>query len=91
MPDRAISNTSPLVYLHRCGGLMWLQHLFWSIDVPGAVASELAEGRSRGFDVPNPNDHSWMKITNPQMMPSEWFATDLGAGETAAMALAIEQ
>jgi predicted nucleic acid-binding protein len=90
MPDRAISNTSPLLYLHRCGGLMWLQHLFSSIDVPGAVASELEEGRTRGFDVPNLQDYSWMTITNPQMMPSQWFATDLGAGETAAMALAIE-
>ena len=90
MLDKAISNTSPLLYLHRCGGLAWLPRLFTLVCVPGAVTFELAEGRSRGFDVPNPEDHSWMKITDPQAMPSEWFAADLGAGEIAAMSLALE-
>jgi predicted nucleic acid-binding protein len=90
MPDKAISNTSPLLYLHRCGGLAWLPSLFTLVCVPGAMAFELAEGRSRGFDAPNPEDHSWMKITDPQAMPSEWFAADLGAGEIAAMSLALE-
>ena len=90
MPDKAISNTSPLLYLHRCGGLAWLPRLFTLVCVPGAVAFELAEGRSRGFDVPNPEDHFWMKITDPQATPSEWFAADLGAGEIAAMSLALE-
>jgi hypothetical protein len=28
MPDKAISNTSPLLYLHRCSGLEWLSRLF---------------------------------------------------------------
>ena len=90
MPDKAISNTSPLLYLHRCGGLAWLPRLFTLVCVPGAVAFELAEGRNRGFDVPNPEDLSWMKITDPQATPSEWFAADLGAGEIAAMSLALE-
>lgn len=31
-----------------------------------------------------------MKITNPQTTFSEWFAVDLGAGEIAAMSLALE-
>ena len=70
MPDKAISNTSPLLYLHRCGGLAWLPRLFTLVCVPGAVAFELAEGRNRGFDVLNPKDHSWMKITDPQATPS---------------------
>jgi len=41
MADKAISNTSPLLYLHRCGGLAWLPRLFTLVCVPGAVASEL--------------------------------------------------
>jgi len=45
MPDKAISNTSPLLYLHRCGGLAWLPRLFTLVCVPGAVAFELAEAR----------------------------------------------
>jgi predicted nucleic acid-binding protein len=90
MPDKAIGNTSPLLYLHRCGGLGWLSRVFTLVYIPGAVAFELTEGRSRGFDVPNPEDHSWIKIMDPQTTPSEWFAADLGAGEIAAMSLALE-
>ena len=74
MPDKAISNTSPLLYLHRCDGLAWLTRLFNLVLVPDAVVFELSEGGNRGFDVPNPKDHSWMKITDPQATPSEWFA-----------------
>lgn len=90
MPDKAISNTSPLLYLHRCGGLTWLSRLFTLVYVPNAVVFELAEGKSRGFDVPNPEDKLWMKIIDPRATPSEWFAADLGTGEIAAMSLALE-
>ncbi|WP_207213844.1 hypothetical protein [Sorangium cellulosum] len=31
-----------------------------------------------------------MKIVDPRSKPSEWLALDLGAGELAAMALALE-
>ena len=48
------------------------------------------EGKQKGFDVPNPNDYDWISIVEPQMMPSEWFALDLGMGEIAAMSLALE-
>jgi hypothetical protein len=54
MPDKAISNTSPLLYLHRCVGLAWLPRLFNLVLVPDAVVFELSEGGNRGFDVPNP-------------------------------------
>jgi predicted nucleic acid-binding protein len=47
-------------------------------------------GRSKGYDVPNPADYSWLNIVNPKSMPSEWLALDLGAGELGAMALALE-
>ena len=52
MPD-AISNTSPLLYLHRIDGMNWLPGLFTGIYVPGAVVFELGEGRQKGYDVPN--------------------------------------
>jgi predicted nucleic acid-binding protein len=60
------------------------------VCVPRAVVSELTEGRGRGFDTPNPEDHSWMTITDPSTTPSEWFAAELGTGEIAAMSLALE-
>ena len=59
MPD-AISNTSPLVYLHRIEVIEWLPMLFSSIWVPSAVVEELREGQRRGFDVPTIDAYSWL-------------------------------
>jgi predicted nucleic acid-binding protein len=87
---KAISNTSPLLYLYRIGAINWLPKLFDEIWAPEAVRDELLAGRSRGYDVPDPADCTWLKIVNPESMPSEWLALDLGKGEIAAMALALE-
>lgn len=51
---------------------------------------ELQEGQQRGYDVPQPGNYAWIQIVEPQVVPSEWLALDLGAGELAAMALALE-
>jgi uncharacterized protein len=87
---KAISNTSPLLYLYRIGGIDWLPKLFDEVWTPEAVRNELQAGQSKGYDVPNPDDYSWLNIVNPKSTPSEWLALDLGAGEIAAMALALE-
>ncbi len=64
--------------------------LFDSVWLPASVAEEFKEGRRRGYDVPNPKDYGWLEIVNPKAMPSEWLSLDLGPGELAAMALALE-
>lgn len=87
---KAISNTSPLLYLYRIGGIEWLPKLFDEVSTPEAVKNELQAGRNNGYDVPNPDDYPWLNIVNPKSTPSEWLALDLGAGEIAAMALALE-
>lgn len=89
MPE-AISNTSPLLYLYRIGALDWLPRLFDEVWAPNAVVRELQEGQRRGYDVPNPSDYAWLNIVEPGSVPSEWLTLDLGAGELAAMALALE-
>jgi predicted nucleic acid-binding protein len=86
----AISNTSPLVYLHRIDKLHWLSQLFDSVWTPPAVVVELQEGLGRGYDVPSPDKYEWLEVVTPRQAPSEWFALDLGAGEIAAMSLALE-
>jgi hypothetical protein len=88
--SEAISNTSPLLYLYRGGVLEWLPQLFSEIWIPTTVALELEEGRRRGYDVPNPRGYGWLQVVEPQVVPSEWLSLDLGAGELAAMALALE-
>jgi predicted nucleic acid-binding protein len=87
---KAISNTSPLLYLWRIHRLDWLPALFDELWTPTAVVAELLEGQQRGYDVPNPNGHAWLQIVDPQYVPSEWLTRDLGKGEIAAMALALE-
>ena len=89
MPE-AISNTSPLVYLHRIDALGWFPQIFSSIWIPQQVIDELNEGHARGYDVPTEQHCPWAKIVEPKQMPSEWFALDLGMGEVAAMSLALE-
>jgi predicted nucleic acid-binding protein len=87
---KAISNTSPLLYLYRIGGIEWLPKLFDEVWTPEAVRNELQAGKSKGYDVPDPDDYSWLRVVNPKSTPSEWLALDLGTGEIAAMALALE-
>jgi len=88
--NEAICNTSPLLYLYRIGAIDWLPKLFSGVWAPSAVAEELHEGRKRRYDVPNPVNYEWLGIVDPASMPSEWPALDLGAGESSAMALALE-
>lgn len=85
----AVSNTSPLFYLHRCGALALLPKLF-AVYAPRAVLQEMEEGRRRGFDVIDPSVCTWLQVTELHHMPSEWLALDLGPGELAAMALALK-
>ncbi len=89
MPE-AISNTSPMLYLHRIGVIEWLSELFGAVWIPQAVVEELAEGRERGYDVPERGDYPWLEVVNPRLVPSEWLTLDLGKGELATMALALE-
>jgi len=87
---RAICNTSPLLYLYRIKAIDLLPLLFEEVWVPEAVVEELSIGRRSGYDAPNPADYTWGEIANPRTAQSEWLATDLGPGELAVLALALE-
>lgn len=86
----AISNTSPLLYLHRAGALDWLGALFGDVWVPRGVVEELRAGRELGHDVPLVPSQPWLRVVNARHTPSAWLALDLGPGELGAMALALE-
>ena len=82
---KAISNSSPLLYIHRIGGMDWLPELFEEVWIPEAVRNELLAGHDKGFNVPNPADFGWLHFVNPNSMPSEWLALDLVAGSIAKL------
>lgn len=87
----AITNTSPLVYLHRIHALDWLPKIFTTLWVPTSVVRELEEGQRRGFPVPRLNELPWLQLADPRSVPSEWLALDLGAGELAVLSLGLER
>ena len=90
MAELIISNTSPLLYLHRIDALSWLPKLCDEIWIPQAVADELSEGRQRGYDVPDPQRYKWLTVAGPRVIPSQWSNMALGAGELAVLILARE-
>lgn len=64
--------------------------MFSEVWIPAAVFDELKEGQRKGYDVPDLNNYDWLQTVNPRATPSEWLSLDLGAGELATMALALE-
>ncbi|MBI4328195.1 MAG: DUF3368 domain-containing protein, partial [Chloroflexi bacterium] len=86
----AISNTSPLFYLHQIGALDWLPRLFAHVWISNAVVQELATGKRQGCNVPDPIACRWIRVVDPKRLPSEWLSLDLGPGELSALALALE-
>lgn len=89
-PKPVISNTSPLVYLHRLEQLQILETLFGEILVPNAVIQELERGQELGKDVPNVLNYLWVKqisVTIPEILQE---LIELGAGELEVLALALE-
>lgn len=38
---KAVSDTSPMLYLYRIGGIEWLPQLFSEVWIPEAVKNEL--------------------------------------------------
>lgn len=85
-----ICNTSPLQYLHQLGQLELLHKLAGRVIVPPAVVEELSVGRSRGFNVPDPETLDWISIQQPKGAVVLPLVIDLGAGESAVLALALE-
>lgn len=89
MPE-FICNTSPLQYLHQLGRLDLLPALTGGGVVPPAVAKELADGKAAGWDVPDVEHLAWITIRVPVSSPALPLAADLGPGEAAVLALALE-
>jgi hypothetical protein len=86
-----ICNTSPLQYLHQIGYLELLPRLVSRIVVPTAVATELEAGRHLGLDLPDPEVLPWVDLSDSANKQVLRLVADLGPGETAVLALALER
>ncbi len=89
MPE-FICNTSPFQYLHQIGHLDLLPALTRGVVVPPAVVEELDAGRALGLDLPDLRSLGWVTLRTPASSPALPLAADLGKGESAVLALALE-
>lgn len=85
-----ISNTSPLQYLHQLDLLELLHSLSGQVLVPQAVVVELQVGRDSGIDVPDPTRIEWIQVKDPTAGAALRLVVDMGPGESAVLALALE-
>jgi hypothetical protein len=60
------------------------------VVVPPAVVDELAAGRALGLNLPDPAELGWVVVRRPASMVALRLVTDLGPGESEALALALE-
>ena len=86
----AICDTSPLQYLHQIKHLDVLPSLATRVLVPPAVVDELQEGMRLGLDLPDVNILDWVEVLRPAGASALPLVTDLGPGESEALALALE-
>ena len=85
-----ICNTSPLQYLHQTDLLHLLPALFGSVQVPTAVAAELAEGKRRGIRLPELTQLPWVMLRSVRERKLLPLVTSLGSGEKEVLALGLE-
>jgi predicted nucleic acid-binding protein len=89
MPERWVVDSSPLIALARVGTAGWLAALAEEIVVPADVAAEVAAG---------PPDEAraivevgGLRIVSTPPPPGAVAEWDLGAGETAVLALCLTE
>jgi len=88
---RAVTNTSPLIYLSRIGRLDLFRQ-YREVLIPEKVLEEIEAGRKRGhpeaLDVRRLVRTRNARVVRVPKVRREW---NLGPGETAAIALALKE
>lgn len=85
-----VCDTSPLKCLHQLGLLGILPDLSSGVLVPPAVVAEIAVGRGLGIDLPDLATQHWITIRAPVGLAPILPSLNLGRGELAVLALAME-
>lgn len=85
MPDAAVVNASPLIFLSRAGLTDLLKQAGSTIIVPSPVAEEI---KQRGVNDPTAQaltNNEWLLILDALSIPPNIQAWDLGAGESSVL------
>lgn len=90
MPSVVVSDTSPIRALYHLGRLDLIRKLYGSALLPPAVRDELLRP-SRTSPAIDPSSYPWLIVRGPDSSPADLgVPPDLDAGETEAIALAIQ-
>lgn len=88
MPDSAVINASPLIFLSKVGLLHFLQLAGSTVMVPAAVAREIRQREASDVTVQALEQTAWLKIVEAPPVPPLIQAWDLGPGEASVLACA---
>jgi predicted nucleic acid-binding protein len=89
LPD-AVTNTSPLQYLHQLGRLEILPALLSQVFVPPAVVQEIERGRRLGISLPDLSKLPWLHPAPVESPPEKVARLEfLGPGERAVFSFAL--
>lgn len=89
MPDQAVVDASPLIFLAKAGRLEFLQLAAPEILVPAAVAAEIRQYDADDPAVQAPESTPWLKVVEVPAVPPPIQAWDLGPGESSVLAYAM--
>ena len=88
MPDSAVVNASPLIFLSKAGLLHFLQLAGNRVIVPAAVAMEIRQRETSDPTVQALEQTQWLEIVETPPVPSLIQAWDLGPGEASVLTYA---
>ena len=88
MPEAAVANASPLIFLARAGHLDLLKLTGDHVVVPAAVASEIRQRGPEDVTARALDALPWLETVETPPVPAVIQAWDLGPGESAVLAWA---
>lgn len=91
MPDSAVVNASPLIFLSKAGLLHFLQLAGNRVIVPAAVAMEIRQRETSDPTVRALEQTQWLEVVETPSVPSLIQAWDLGPGEASVLAYAYDR
>lgn len=88
MPERAVVNASPLIFLAKAGLIHFLQQAAPLVLIPAAVADEISRRGRDDITARTLASASWLTTVEAPAVPPLIQAWDLGPGESAVLAYA---